>query len=80
MWIEVPVLFEKDGQPNYADLGITNVGAELEEINVMMNINHIEAFNSNSHEGQSTIHTGELAYRVNMAYEDLKTLILNTNG
>ncbi|OOG19135.1 hypothetical protein BWD42_04075 [Sphingobacterium sp. CZ-UAM] len=79
MWIEIPVLFEKEGQPNFADLGINDV-AELEETKVMMNISHIEAFNASTHEDQSTIHTGALAYRVNLKYDDLKTLILAANG
>lgn len=79
MWIEIPVLFEKEGQPNYADLGINNMDTELEETMVMIRTNHIMAFNSATNENESTIHTGVFAYRVNMQYEDLKKLILNAN-
>lgn len=80
MWIEIPVLFEKDDQPNYADLGVKNVDSETEEEIVMMNVNYIESINSCTNNHHTTIHAVTGSYKVNMSYAKVRNLILKAHG
>ncbi|HMR19765.1 MAG TPA: hypothetical protein PKA53_10745 [Sphingobacterium sp.] len=74
MWIELPVLFPKDGQPDYESLGL-KVEEVVEECPVMFNVDLIDTVNPGASPGESTVRAAGGSFRVKMEYSKLKEII-----
>lgn len=74
MWVELLVLFPKDGQPDYESLGL-KVEEDVEECMTMFNVDLIDTFNPSTLPGESTVRAAGGSFRVKMDYQELKNLL-----
>lgn len=78
-WIKVPVRFTKEGQPDYADLGI-NVDPDFEDGEMLINMDKVCSINASSDKNETILRfdggRGENCVWVQMEYEHFVKMLI----
>lgn len=79
-WIEVPVRFVKDGEPNYQDLGV-DIAPEFEIGEMLINLDRVDTINESSDLEETILRfngaSGDNCVWVQVKFSEIVKLLIN---
>ncbi len=83
IWVELPVLWDKEGQPDYEELGVDGLDIPIETSESMLyiDLNDVISFHdAGKYPGSTWMHTNGASYVVKMKPEEFKDYYSSMTG